>query len=133
MDTQKRHSKHQRRLPDHHDPARLFPPSDEASELLVACRRADYSASVLARAVEDCDAHLLNLNLTGDKAPDGSDDLLVELRVGLRNAMGVARSLERYGFRVLLTRHGSSMIPGSIEDFEPAVERVRGLLAQIEV
>lgn len=133
MSTQKRHSKHQQQVLDHHAPSRLFPYSEDASELLVACRRLDYSASALARAVEDCDAHLLNLNLTGDTAPDGSDDLIVELRVGHRNAMGVARSLERYGFRVLLTRHGASSRIPDYDEISPAVERVRGLLAQIEV
>lgn len=135
MSTQKRHSKPDRKHFDHHAPARLFPPSDEASEIMVACRRSDYSASAIARAVEDCDAHLINLNITADPAPDGSDDLVVELRIGHRNAMGVARSLERYGFRVLLTRHGRAMRDDrfSPEFVEPAVDRVRSLLAQIDV
>ena len=135
MSTQKRHSKPDRKHLDHHAPSRLFPPSDEASEIMVACRRSDYSASAIARAVEDCDAHLINLNITADPAPDGSDDLVVELRISHRNAMGVARSLERYGFRVLLTRHGRATRDDHFtsELVEPAVDRVRSLLAQIDV
>ena len=69
------------------DPAstleRLFPPVRESSMLMVACRRGDYSASRIARAVEDCDAHLLNLNVTADT--DSFDNRIVaELRVGHR-------------------------------------------------
>ncbi len=133
MSSRKHYSKQALKTAGHVDVDRLFPPTDEASELLVACRRMDYSASAIARAVEDCDAHLLNLNLTGDSAPDGSDDLMVELRVGLRNANPVARSLERYGYRVMLTRHGMYNGYCGEEIADPAVERVKGLLAQIEV
>jgi len=78
---------------------RLFPPVDESSTLLVTCRRGDYSASRIARAVEDCDAHLLNLNVTADS--DRLDNrIAVELRVSHRNPLSVARSLERYGYEV---------------------------------
>ena len=33
----------------------LFPPHPEAGDLLVACHRGHYSASAIARAVEDAD------------------------------------------------------------------------------
>lgn len=80
----------------------LFPPVPDSSRLTVSCRRADYSASALARAVEDCDAHLLNLNVTSATSMDPyGDELTIELRVNHRNAMSVARSLERYGYRVV--------------------------------
>ena len=42
----------------------LYPPVADSSRLLVGCSREDYSASRIAHAVEDCDAHLLNLNVT---------------------------------------------------------------------
>lgn len=80
----------------------LFAPAADTSSLLVACDRRDYSASRLARAVEDADAHLLNLNVTSllaDDAPDGT--VVVALRVGRRDALAVARSIERYGYEVL--------------------------------
>lgn len=80
----------------------LFAPAADTSSLLVACDRRDYSASRLARAVEDADAHLLNLNVTSlrdDDAPDGT--VVVALRVGRRDALAVARSIERYGYDVL--------------------------------
>jgi hypothetical protein len=47
--------------------------------------------------VEDCDAHVLNLNVTGNTADNGAS-LIVDLRVEHRNAMSVVRSLERYGY-----------------------------------
>lgn len=80
----------------------LFAPAADTSSLLVACDRREYSASRLARAVEDVDAHLLNLNVTSlraDDAPDGT--VVVALRVGRRDALAVARSIERYGYDVL--------------------------------
>lgn len=59
----------------------------------------DYSASVMARAVEDADAPLLNLNVTGIDA--GENRLTVALRIGHRSPLAAIRSLERYGFEVL--------------------------------
>lgn len=52
-------------------------------------------------AVEDCDAHLLNLNITKDSENDPAHRLIVELRVNHRNPLAVARSIERYGYEVL--------------------------------
>lgn len=85
-----------------------YPAGGDWSVLRAGCSRADYSASRVARAVEDCDAHLLNLNVLsfGEsyRADDDGDDdwdVVFELRANLRNAPGIARSLERYGFTVL--------------------------------
>lgn len=77
----------------------LYPVVEGASHLLVGCRKEDYSASRIARAVEDCDAHLLNLNTMTDESR--SYDLLVDLRVNRLCGEAVARSLERYGYEVL--------------------------------
>ncbi|MCM1138194.1 MAG: hypothetical protein NC221_07100 [Duncaniella sp.] len=79
--------------------ARLFPPVEESSTLLLTCRRGDYSASRIAHAVEDCDAHLLNLNVTSD-TESLDNRIAVEIRVSHRNPVSVARSLERYGYEV---------------------------------
>ena len=89
----------------------LYPPMPDSARLLVGCRREDYSASRLAHAVEDCDAHLLNLNVTASgmewrpspasESGDPKFPVIVDLRVSHRNADSIARSLERYGFTVL--------------------------------
>ncbi len=98
----------------------FFPPVEESSRLLVGCSREDYSASRIARAVEDCNAHLLNLNVTSmgdsrrgvgrsseaddyDVHSDAKFPVVFDLRVNLRNPGGVSRSLERYGYTVLST------------------------------
>lgn len=76
-----------------------MPPLEDASVLTVACRPDDFSASLLARAVEDSDAHLINLNVTDRRLDDGR--ITVELRTNHRNCESTARSLERYGYEVI--------------------------------
>ena len=63
----------------------FFPQNADSSRILVACRPSDYSASALARAVEDADANRL----------------AVALRIGHRSPLAAIRSLERYGFEVI--------------------------------
>lgn len=70
----------------------------EATRLTVECPRRDYSARGIAHAVEECDAHVLNLNLTADNPGNGS--VVVDLRVDRVNVTAIIRSLERYGFHV---------------------------------
>ncbi|MCI9607426.1 MAG: hypothetical protein HFJ94_04540 [Muribaculaceae bacterium] len=82
---------------DHH-PSRLFPELEESAELSVRCFRNDFSASRIALAVEDCDASLLNMNVTSEVTESG--EIVVDLRVNHRSAAAVARSLERYGYAV---------------------------------
>ncbi len=73
----------------------------DCSRILAGCRRADYSASRVATAVEDCNAHVLNLNVTD--LGDEELPVVFDLRVNIRNVESVARSLERYGYRILLS------------------------------
>lgn len=80
----------------------FFPHNPDSSCLTVACGVADYAASHIARAVEDADARLLNLNVTSAAANSGR--VVVALRVGHRDPERVARSLERYGYTVLGVR-----------------------------
>jgi hypothetical protein len=80
----------------------LYPENPESSRFKVICKRGEYSASRIAHAVEDCDAHVLNLNVTAEKLHDNyGDGLVVDLRVEHRNAVSVIRSLERYGYTVI--------------------------------
>ncbi|MDE7154100.1 MAG: hypothetical protein K2O00_06625 [Muribaculaceae bacterium] len=79
--------------------ARRFPENPDASELILAVMPEDYSASRIAGAVEDCDAHLLNLNVTRLQTERGQ--MIVDLRVNHADSSNVARSLERYGYEVL--------------------------------
>ena len=93
-------------LPDAPSLERLFPHREESSRLLIGCIPAEYSASRIARAVEDADAHLLNLNVTSD-GERMDNRIIAELRVSHRSPMAVARSLERYGYEVVDVEHDS--------------------------
>lgn len=89
-----------------HSASYLFPPIADCCELTVACDPAHFSASAIARAVEDCDSHLLNMNVTSQTTESG--EMMIALRAGLRNAAVAARSLERYGYRVVEIHQGES-------------------------
>lgn len=108
-----------------HSEERLFPPVADYSELSVACHRSDFSAARISRAVEDADAHLLNLNVTSLAMPGGR--IVVDLRVSHRDAGAVRRSLERYGFDTLQIHSG-------IDNLESAMaDRIGSLMAQIDI
>lgn len=105
----------------------LFPHSPDASTLVLACLPQDYSASVIARAVEDCDAHVINLNVMGEHTPAG--EMKVALRVDHRNATAVSRSLQRFGYEVIEVDQPDDFNP----DAEMARSRVNELLRYLEV
>lgn len=105
--------------------AKLFPAVDESCEITLQCPRHDYSASIIARAVEDCNAHLLNLNVIEEKGPD--DRLTVLLRIDHLTGDAVARSLERYGYFV-------TEVAGSDERMsETTRERINELMHYLDV
>lgn len=103
----------------------LMPPLQEASRLIVACRPDDFCASALARAVEDSDAHLVNLNVTGRQLDDGR--ITIDLRTNRRNARSAARSLERYGYEVISTSADDS----DNADDDPAIDVFRSRAAEL--
>jgi len=104
----------------------LYPVMEGSMHLLLGCRRGDYSASRIARAVEDCDAHLLNLNVLLDE--NGQYDLLADIRVNRVNGESVARSLARYGFDVISFTGGDDNA-----DDSTMKQRVEELLRYIEM
>ncbi len=77
----------------------LYPIAEGSRHILIGCRRDDYSASRIAAAVEDCDAHLLNLNVMTDDS--GHHDIIADIRVNRLTVGALVRSLERYGFDVI--------------------------------
>lgn len=118
----------------------LFPAVMESSRLLVGCKTEDYSASRIARAVEDCDAHLLNLNVTnigGNMAGDEVDaeygvsestfPVVFDLRINHSNTARVSRSLERYGYTVI------DVQDSAVSDDDTARQRVEHLLKYLEI
>lgn len=81
---------------------RLLPSESDQSEIVVECRRGDYSASAIAHAVEDSDAHLYDLITT----PVEEGKMRVTIRVGHSDPTAAVRSLERYGYEVI-EAHGA--------------------------
>ena len=78
----------------------IFPPNPESSRLLIGLAKGDFMASHIARAVEDADARLLNMNVTS-LLHDNPSGVVVDLRVSHRNPERGVRSLERHGYNVL--------------------------------
>ena len=104
---------------------RMIAPRDDCSVITVECSPQEYSASVLAHAVEDSDAHLVDLFST----PGDNGNLNVTLRVRQSDPTAAVRSLERYDFHVI-DAHGSG---DSIQNLEIATERLLALQALMNV
>ncbi|MDE6247293.1 MAG: hypothetical protein K2M41_05570 [Muribaculaceae bacterium] len=102
---------------------RLIAARDDSSVLTVECRDDQYSASAISHAVEDADAHLVDLISRGDS--DGK--IRVTLRVRANDPEAAARSLERYGYRVV--ESSGAMSPQS----EVLAERLASLRALINI
>lgn len=78
---------------------RIIPFAPESSVFTVVCPREQYSAGRIVHAIEDCNANVLNLNLTADNIGEGL--VAVYVRVDRKNISAITRSLARYGFSVL--------------------------------
>lgn len=98
----------------------------ESTDLLVSCPPADYSAASMARAAEDCDAHITYLNLLPQRDENGA--LLTALRVNRVDGLAVARSLERYGYKVVSVRG-----PLAARDVESLSRRAREVMHYLEL
>lgn len=106
---------------------RIYPDIEEWSMIRLTCSEGDYSASRIARAVEDCDCHLVNLNVTGEHYGELHRPV-VELRASSSNVMSVSRSLERYGYEILSAESSA----GNISN-ETAMLRLEELMRYFQV
>ncbi len=108
---------------------RMFPSFGETSRIIISCHKADYSASRIAHAVEDADAHLLNLNITtGCGSTAGTSPVTyVDLRIDRADPSSVARSLERYGYTV------EYITAQSNANLDTMRERVNEILHYLEI
>ncbi len=84
---------------DNNQLALLFPERTEQSEILLAVRPDEFSATKIAQAVEDCDLHLVNMSVTSARTPDGN--LVIALCIGSATPDAACRSLSRYGYEIL--------------------------------
>lgn len=105
--------------------ASLFPQLDDYTELTVVCPSGEYSASAIAHAVEDADAHLLNLNVVAGTQPNSPTTVI--LRVNHSRGDSVARSLARYGYDTVEMAGTPGLLNADM------IERVNSLLHYLEV
>lgn len=104
---------------------RMIAARDDCSVISVECEPQDYSASAIAHAIEDSDAHLVDL-LT---APGENGKMLVTLRVRHSDPTAAVRSLERYGYRVVEAHSAGN----DFQRMEIATERLLSLQALMNV
>ena len=104
---------------------RMIAPRDDCSVITIDCAHQDYSASVISHAVEDTDAHLVDLFTV----PADNGRLTVTLRVRHSDPTAAVRSLERYGFNVI-DAHASG---NAMQSMEIATERLLALQALMNV
>ena len=104
----------------------VMPLHPDSSEMLVAVDLRDYSASTVAKAVEDCDVQLLGLAVTAMTAPSGR--AVVWLRVAARGTAGIERSLARYGYETVYALEADARHTASADR-----ERVNELLRYLNV
>lgn len=79
---------------------RMIAARDDCSIITLECTPPDYSASRISQAVEDTDAHLVDMWTY----PYDSDRIRVTLRVRRDDPSPVVHSLERYGYEVVDAR-----------------------------
>lgn len=95
----------------------LLPDMPETSVIEISCTPRDYSASAIARAVEDADANLLTLM----SRPAPHDMLEVSLRIDHADPAAAVHSLERYGYSI------RSAYGQRYSDLELSQERIAAL------
>ena len=97
---------------------------EDCSVITVECKPSDYSASRLAHAIEDSDAHLLDLLTT----PGPGETMTVTLRLSHADPSAAVRSLERYDYKVV-EAHGAE----APADAAVAAERLLSLQMLLSV
>lgn len=102
---------------------RIIAQRDDSSLITIICAAGDYSASHIAHAVEDADAHLVDL--ISSPAADGR--IRVFLRVRHTDPTAAVRSLERYGFFV------EEAIGANSRSADLALERMAALISYLNV
>ena len=104
---------------------RMIAARDDCSVITLECDPRDYCASLIAHAVEDSDAHLVDLF----SAPGENGSLIVTLRVRHSDPTAAVRSLERYDFKVVEAHSAND----AMQSMEIATERLLSLQALMNV
>ena len=102
---------------------RLIATRGDCSVIELTCTPTDYSASLIGRAVEDADMHLVDLLST----PGADGRLHITLRVRCEDPSPAVHSLERYGYEI------TGVFGHKNVDRTAAIERLLELQAIINV
>ncbi|MDE6536545.1 MAG: hypothetical protein K2M13_00655 [Muribaculaceae bacterium] len=102
---------------------RMIPARDDSSLVTVECAPGDYSASRLSHAVEDSDAHIVDLW----SSPAEHGRIRVTMRVRRTDPTSTIHNLERYGYEVVDSYGNES------PDMEVAWERLLALNTLLNV
>lgn len=100
-----------------------LPERGDCAVIELSCDPLHYSASLIARAVEDAGVALTDL-LT---APSGGTSIAITIRVRTHNTSAVCASLERYGFQI------TNVYSHSDTTTDTALERLALLEAYLKV
>lgn len=104
---------------------RLIAARDDCSVIVLECLPEDFSASMIAHAVEDSDAHLVDMLTT----PSEGGRLRITLRVRQSDPTPAVHSLERYDFKVV-EAHGCA---SSLSNTAVAIDRLLSLQTLLNV
>ncbi len=102
---------------------RMIPARDDSSLVTLECAPADYSASRISHAVEDSDAHIVDLW----SSPAENGKIRVTLRVRRSDPTPTVHNLERYGYDVV------EASASDYQDAEVAWERLLALNTLLNV
>ncbi|MDE6682572.1 MAG: hypothetical protein K2J87_04015, partial [Muribaculaceae bacterium] len=102
---------------------RMLPARDDSSFVTLECAPADYSASRISHAVEDSDAHIVDLW----SAPAENGKIRVTIRVRRADPTPTVHNLERYGYDVV------EASASEYQDAEVAWERLLALNTLLNV
>ena len=102
---------------------RMIAPRDDSSLVTVECAPGDYSASRLSHAVEDSDAHIVDLWTT----PATNGHIQVTMRIRRSDPTATIHNLERYGYEVV------DSCGAGYQDAEVAFERLLALHTLLNV
>lgn len=95
------------------------------SRLVMRCRREEYCASHICRAIEDCDGQVIRLSVTDDDK--ATDMVSVDLLISLRDPRPAVRSLARQGYDASATESGDELLDESLR------ERINELIRRLDI
>lgn len=106
----------------------IWPQQPESSLMLISCAPEHYSASAIAKGVEDCNVQLTGLSVSAMRTRNGWP--VVAVAVNSRTVEGIERSLARYGYQTIFAL---SSADAAEPERQRAMERINELIHYLEI